>query len=300
MKNALIYNYNIYIDDLIFLNNNYYFKFQNNDYVVEHFTRNIYESQAIYKLNQDMLYKNYNTYKIILTKNNNILFVYNDKYYILMLIPKIKNRLIDINDIINFNYLVTDKEILKLDRSNWSYYFENKIDFIEEQFYEVKSKYPIINNTIDYYIGLWENGVSYFNYNNINTQNKYISHNRIGTSTDLYYFLNPINILIDNKERDIGEYLKSYIYTKNWTVNDIEKLLNNLKLDRENILLLISRLLFPSYYFDIYENILSESVNEEEILKVLNNKNIITLLKYLFNKYNYYNIPIIEWIKKEE
>ena len=34
MKNAIIYFYNIYIDDIRKLNNNYYFSFNNEDYVI--------------------------------------------------------------------------------------------------------------------------------------------------------------------------------------------------------------------------------------------------------------------------
>lgn len=301
MKNALIYNYNIYVDDLVFLNDNYYFKFQNNDYVVSSFTRNINEAISIYKLNIDMLNKNFITYRIVLTKDNNILFIYNDIYYILMIIPKIKNRLITLNDILNFNYEVYDKDILKLDKSNWSYYWENKIDYIEEQFYLVKLKYPVINNTIDYYIGLWENGISYFNFNNLGMkQKKVIGHKRVGVNTDLYYFLNPINLLVDYKERDIGEYLKSYIYSKNWTIKDLDNFFDSLNLNKESVMLLITRILFPSYYFDMYEDIVLDNKDENMIKKVINNKNIIVLLKYLFNKYSSYNIPLIEWIKNEE
>ncbi len=301
MKNALIYNYNIYVDELSEINNNYYFKFQNNDYVVSSFDRNIYEAISIYKLNIDMLKKNFPTYRIILTKNNNILFMYEDVYYILMIIPKIKNRLITLEDIIKFNYIVYDKDILKLDKSNWSYHWESKIDYIEEQFYSVKLKYPLINNSVDYYIGLWENGISYFNFNNLNNKNiKFVCHKRVGIDTDLYYFLNPLNLLIDYKERDIGEYLKSYIYNKNWTINDLNTIFNNLKLNREDIMLLITRILFPSYYFDVYEDIILEYKKETSISGVTNNKNIISLLKFLFEKYSIYNIPLIEWIKKEE
>ena len=34
MKNAIIYFYNMYIDDIRKLNNNYYFSFNNEDYVI--------------------------------------------------------------------------------------------------------------------------------------------------------------------------------------------------------------------------------------------------------------------------
>ena len=49
MKNAIIYFYNIYIDDIRKLNNNYYFSFNNEDYVIQQYSSNIKESVFITK-----------------------------------------------------------------------------------------------------------------------------------------------------------------------------------------------------------------------------------------------------------
>ena len=301
MKNALIYNFNIYVDELTKLNDDYYFKFQNTDFVISLYNRNIDEIMSIYKLNIYMLKNNIPTYQIILTKDNNILFMYENSYYILMIIPNLKNRLITFDDIIRFNYIFDDKDIFKLDKSNWAYYWGNKIDYIEDQCSYLNNKYSFINNSFDYFLGLWENGISYFNYNNLDSKSiKCICHKRVGLDTDLYYFFNPLNLLIDYKERDYGEFLKSYVYSKNWTINELDDIFDKMNLNREDIMILITRILFPSYYFDLYEDIIIDSKRKDEMLKKINCKNIITLLKYIFDKYKFYNIPLIEWIKKEE
>lgn len=301
MKNALIYNFNIYVDELTKLNDDYYFKFQNTDFVISLYNRNIDEIMSIYKLNIYMLKNNIPTYQIILTKDNNILFMYENLYYILMIIPNLKNRLITFDDIIRFNYIFDDKDIFKLDKSNWAYYWGNKIDYIEDQCSYLNNKYSFINNSFDYFLGLWENGISYFNYNNLDSKSiKCICHKRVGLDTDLYYFFNPLNLLIDYKERDYGEFLKSYVYSKNWTINELDDIFDKMNLNREDIMILITRILFPSYYFDLYEDIIIDSKRKDEVLKKINCKNIITLLKYIFDKYKFYNIPLIEWIKKEE
>ena len=301
MKNALIYNFNIYVDELTKLNDDYYFKFQNTDFVISLYNRNIDEIMSIYKLIIYMLKNNIPTYQIILTKDNNILFMYENLYYILMIIPNLKNRLITFDDIIRFNYIFDDKDIFKLDKSNWAYYWGNKIDYIEDQCSYLNNKYSFINNSFDYFLGLWENGISYFNYNNLDSKSiKCICHKRVGLDTDLYYFFNPLNLLIDYKERDYGEFLKSYVYSKNWTINELDDIFDKMNLNREDIMILITRILFPSYYFDLYEDIIIDSKRKDEVLKKINCKNIITLLKYIFDKYKFYNIPLIEWIKKEE
>lgn len=301
MKNALIYNFNIYVDELTKLNDDYYFRFQNTDFVVSLYNRNIDEIMSIYKLNIYMLKNNVPTYQIILTKDNNILFMYENLYYILMIIPNLKNRLITFDDIARFNYIFDDKDMFKIDKSNWAYYWENKIDYIEDQCSYLNNKYSFINSSFDYFLGLWENGISYFNYNNLGTKSiKCICHKRVSLDTDLYYFFNPLNLLIDYKERDYGEFLKSYVYSKNWTINELDDIFDKINLNREDIMILITRILFPSYYFDLYEDIILDSKREDEVLKKINCKNIISLLKYIFNKYKFYNIPLIEWIKKEE
>lgn len=301
MKNALIYNFNIYVDELTKLNDDYYFRFQNTDFVVSLYNRNIDEIMSIYKLNIYMLKNNVPTYQIILTKDNNILFMYENLYYILMIIPNLKNRLITFDDIVRFNYIFDDKDMFKIDKSNWAYYWENKIDYIEDQCSYLNNKYSFINSSFDYFLGLWENGISYFNYNNLGTKSiKCICHKRVSLDTDLYYFFNPLNLLIDYKERDYGEFLKSYVYSKNWTINELDDIFDKINLNREDVMILITRILFPSYYFDLYEDIILDSKREDEVLKKINCKNIISLLKYIFNKYKFYNIPLIEWIKKEE
>ena len=115
---------------------------------------------------------------------------------------------------------------------------------------------------------------------------------------DLLEYLNPMNFVIDYKERDIGEFLKSYVLNNNYSKESIDKYLNYFS--KEKVYLLISRVLFPSYYFDIYEAIILNNVEEEQINEVINKKdNIIYLLYLMFEKYKNYNITEIEWIKKE-
>ena len=214
-----------------------------------------------------------------------------------MKFPDILNRTITYDDIMSFSIEV-DNKYKVLDKSNWGELWPNKIDFIEYQFNQMKHKYPIIDSYIDYYIGIWENAISYFNYNiNINNK-KYICHRRIPFNMDLYEFLNPLNFVVDFKERDIGEYLKSFIINKNFSLEMINKYFNNLS--RDSIILIISRLLFPSYFFDIYEDIIVDKSDEKQILEIVNkNNNILMVLKYIFNTYSYMNIPYINWIKKE-
>lgn len=298
MKNAIIFFYNIYINDITKLNNNYYFSFDNDDFVVEQYNLNINDSIYMYLLNKEML-NSINTYKIILTKDNNVLFEYDGSLYFLMIIPKIRNRIITYDDIINFNIYTNNEKIINvLDKSNWSFNWSNKVDYIEYQFSTIMDKYKIIKSSINYYIGMWENAISYYNDNIEESYIRQVVHKRVDINMDILSFLNPINLIIDTKERDIGEYLKSYVLNENYTTDNINNMLEKSDI---NIKRLICRILFPSYYFDKYDDIMINLCDEDVLYDLINkNNNIIVLLKIIFNKYKDSNIYQIDWIKKED
>ena len=297
MNNAILFFYNINVQEIKKINDNYYFTYLSNNYVIYSYKHDITEAESIYNLNLDMLSKGLIGYEIILTQNREILFIHGGTYYILMKFPNIKNRVITYEDVISFYFPTPKNKFLNLDKSNWGYNWSGKIDFIEYQFSQVKNKFPILENSIDYFVGIWENAISYFNDNVTFLEEKFVCHKRVDTKMDLLEFLNPLNFVIDYKERDKGEYLKSYVINNNYSSVQLKKLLQGSS--KNNIILLISRILFPSYYFDLYEDIVLKEKNEEEIVKMIEKrKNINNLLKYIFENFSNYNIPYIEWIKK--
>lgn len=297
MNNALLFFFNINVSEIKKINNNYYFSYLNSDYGVYFYERDVEEALEIYYLNLELMTSGFGGYEIILTKDNEVLFGYENNYYVLMRFPDVKNRLINFYDVISFYYIPTFK-IKKLDKSNWSYNWSNKIDFIEYQFDQIRGKYKMIDTSIDYFIGMWENAISYYN-DNVNTnKEKIVCHKRVSVDMDLLDFLNPLNFVVDYKERDRGEFLKSFVFNNNYT----ESILNEyLKIDNlDDIVLLIARILFPSYYFDLYEEVVLDNRDESDMEKILKKKdNILYLIAYIFNRFNNYNIPIIDWIKKE-
>lgn len=299
MKNALIYFYNIFLEDIDKINDNYYFKYQNNDFVIHKYTRNIDEIISIYNLNKEMLQNNIITYEIILTKENNILFYEDNNYYVLMKLPNIKNRLITINDILKFNYVPKNNYNL-IDKSMWNSNWEKKIDYIEYQFSQMSKKYKNISKGINYYIGIWENAISYYNDNvSIKQEVKFVCHKRLEVNTDLLEFLNPLNFVIDYKERDLGDYLKSYIINEKYTFDKLKSILNTLSHDKNDVSRFISRIMFPSFYFDLYEKIIINEEDDKEILFLYNKiNNYEEFLKFVFKYYKTLGIPYLTWLIK--
>lgn len=299
MNNAILFFFNISIPEIKKINANYYFTYLNANYGIYSYKRDIRDAPVIYTLNLDMLSKGFIGYEIILTNKGDVLFLYEGFYYVLMKFPKIKNRVITYGDILSFYFPYEDKKYTLLDKSAWGYNWSRKIDFISYQFDQMKNKFPIIYESIDYFIGVWENAISYYN-DNVNFEMmKVVCHKRIYTNMDLLEFLNPLNFVIDYKERDIGEYLKSFVMNNNYTSETFDKFF--VGFDRNNVILLISRVLFPSYYFDLYEDIVLGEEKEEILESVIFKRtNIISFLKYFFSRFSNFNIPYIEWIKKSD
>ena len=74
-------------------------------------------------------------------------------------------------------------------------------------------------------------------------------------------------------------------------------------MQNENVKILFARLLYPSYYFDIYEKIIQEEQKEIELINIINR--IDEYEEYLSKIYemikeDYKDINPIEWIKKSE
>ena len=302
MKINLIYYYNIYIDEIKKINTSFYFDYNNKNFIIEEYKNDILDCEAIYKLNQEMYSRGAKVYKIIITKANSIIFNYDEKNYILMELPNIKNRLITYEDILKFRYITSNSEIIKsLDKSNWSTFWEKKIDFYEYYFKDIEGKYNLLKESINYYIGLGENAISYYNDNIIEQQSeKQVCHRRIGPNTDLYDFYNPLNIIIDYKERDIGEYLKEYVMSENFSQENINEMLSKLNLDRNSAIRIVARVLFPTYYFDMYDKITQDNKEEKAINSIIEKrKNIEFLIKTMFLEYRSLNIPYINWLLRD-
>ena len=203
-------------------------------------------------------------------------------------------------DILKFNIIPSNNLVNKIDKSSWSYFWENKIDYFEYQFQQMEKRYRMLHESIHYYIGIWENAISYFNDNVGKNKEKVVCHKRVSFDMDYLTFLNPMNLVLDYKERDIGEYIKSYIYENRFSKEKLNYFFSYNKNDRNSALLLITRLLFPSNYFDLYEEITVNNKDESFILDIIAKRNNYEfLLNSVFEYYYYLNIPQIDWIIKK-
>ena len=283
-----------------FINNYYEFNHNNNYYrlYILNEEYNIYNYNNIYTINKELI-NNTLMSEIILNKDKNIITTYHNINYILLKINCNINKNITLEEI---DYLSKVK-IVNNNKSNWGLLWSKKIDYLEELISENGKKYPQVVNSFNYFIGLSENAISY--YNNIDIDNNmmhYISHKRLKPTDKVDSLYNPLNIIYDYRVRDVAEYIKNSFWTDNHNIyNELNNYLYKNNLSLNEVKLLISRVLFPSFYFDLYEDIFNYNKDE----KILNNiiSRIDEYEEYLNSIIIYfkrfYPIDEIEWLKKK-
>lgn len=303
MKNALNYYYNLYPSSIHQVNKDFRCYLNDSEYVLIMYDKDPVNIEIIYEMSNQLLQNNIPCHQIILNRNNEIITLINNEPYILLRVY-INNRAININDVLFFsNLIVNGKEFEKLYKTNWYQMWVRKIDYIEYQVSQIGKKFPLIRESINYYIGMAENSISLlsnFNYTSYIDRDLVVSHNRIKNGDNLIDLYNPLNFIVDSKVRDLSEYIKHKFFFENYYIDEIIEDINKFNLNHSQLQLLFIRLLFPSYFFDVYEKIIAELVNENELIKIFNkNDSYIKFLKQLyFEIKKITNIPELEWIIK--
>lgn len=297
MCNFIDYFYGIKIDNIEFDNKNYFFIYKGYLYKLYAIDTEI-DINLVVNINKAMVGRTLIS-KIIVNQLGNYISNYNGVSYILMRIYADNKRRISINDI---DYLGNSLYTNKIN-SNWGVLWSKKIDYLENLISQFGKKYPIMVNSFNYFVGMAENAISYFNSINF-TENYsyYISHKVMNIDEVVDCFYNPLNIIFDYKVRDIAEYIKKVFfcvdYDKSKIYNEINKYFSNNKFTITDIRLLIARLLYPSFYFELYEKILVEGKNEKIILDVVSN--LDDYEKYLNGIISYfkkqYGVDDIKWL----
>jgi hypothetical protein len=128
-----------------------------------------------------------------------------------------------------------------------------------------------------------------------------VSHKRVYIKYTLFDLYNPLNFIIDYKIRDIGEYIKMAFFEGIDVWKEIDYIFSFYKFTPYSLKLLYGRLLFPSYYFDIYEEIITNNLSENKILDIISKADEYE--KFLKDMYYYINdfveLEKVDWIIKK-
>lgn len=292
MKNTINYYYNLNINTIHQKEKNYYFKADNKNYLLLKCT-NIEEPDDIYRLNI-YLSQILPVHRIVLNANNEAITKINDSNYLLLELFSNNNK-INLNNIIELSNIRIPFSVDKLRRNDWYNLWIKKIDYFEYQLSQIGKKYPLIRESFNYYIGLAENAIILVNNIDFNNIPLGLSHRRItNMSFNLY---NPLNIVIDARIRDVCEYFKFCFFNNIDISMELELFLSYNSFDINEAKLFLARMFFPTYYFDLYEKIIDNEIDESEIKKVIiKADNYEKILKQVY--YHFKNNQInIEWLE---
>lgn len=294
MKNALLYFYDIRVDDLK-VDKDYYF-FMNNQKVIL-YDVSIYSKEEInYVYNLDLFILNYfPVHKIIKNKFDEVVTKIDNKDYVL-LVCKNYTGIINFDDVIyfmkrSFSYFSSGKfDIISL----WI----NKDNYLLDEVRSSVIKYDLIKESFDYYLFLGELSISIYNiFLNENIDN-YVSicHKRIDYQ-DKFNFYNPFNITFDINARDISEYLKDIFYSNLYSIDTISSYINyyfSLHLPYFYYLYFFVRMIYPTYYFDEVIRIYNKENNNVDKIRVIIDKHeeYEFILKFIWSKLNEMGVNI--------
>jgi len=277
ITNLISFLYDINVDYIRKHHDNYIFSYNNSFYL---FKRTFLKEEDIYYLNG---YINIKSLFHLLIKNrySRYLSSFNNGYFVLMKIKFKTNRNVLLEDICDDNIIIS-----YVNRKNfkWVNLWKNKIDQVE--YYINNSNIDIYNlSIINYYLSLGELAINYFN-NNV-TNNVFpitFCHTRMKKDFDLYDYYSILDVVFDHYIRDVSEYIKCDIYSsKNIDLSNYKTIS---KINDKD--LLVARLMFPSYFFDVIDEF------------IINNRDFIDFYKFFIDIdiYEANLVKVIELIKK--
>lgn len=292
MKNVIYTYYNILLDEINKDSNNYFFYFNNDLYIFYLVLNDINVVELIYNFIKE---NNIESFEIVLNKDGKLFCDVDNKKYSLLKIKGILKYEIKFEE---FKFYPIDKEPY-----NWGELWSERLDYYEIQLRELGYNYQTVLNSFGMFSGLAENAILYFNMSKrMFNDNEVVGivHNRMNYPCYLIDYNNPLNLVIDYNIRDIAEYIKSYLLSDAYDVNNVLLLLERLNVNNLMFNLLYSRLMYPTFYFDVFDKIILEDGKDSDIVDVLNvvDKYLDMLNKVYLKFKDKYSMLNVEWLNR--
>ncbi len=230
--------------------------------------------------------KDYNIfYNFVVNKNDSIITQWNDGYYVLL-----EDNLKEYKD---YNIELNTLSLNSLKPLMWRDLWINKSDYIEYYYLNIVGKYKLIDESINYYLGMLEMAI-YYLYDYQDYQDVIFVEHKCFNKINLF---NPLNIKADIKERDFSEYLKFIFYNNEYKNMNMEELLFKYR-DYYNYELVIARLLYPNYYFDLFDKVIMLKESEDILYKVISRSGEyeVYLKKIISYVSTFFEIKKIDWL----
>lgn len=306
MIQVIKYYYDIDVESYTMDNNAYVFNYNNKLFYFVLYQRTKEELSDIIQMSKELKENNIYCHDLIYTRFNEVIVIFKNREYILL---KVRNDFyqeissIDMHNI-NNRILVSGVKRRKY-INNWKELWQSKVSYFESQIRDYGKCREGILNTFSYYVGLAENAIQFISLIN----NKYFynvtdklsfCHRRVFFPNYKLNYLNPLTFVIDLEIRDYAEYFKSAFFGGEDIKKEFVSLLKINKMSDYEYTMFFARLLFPTYYFDIYEKIIYNEVDEDKLIEIVKYRiKYEDFLKFAYDEIKKYtNMPIISWLVK--
>ncbi len=290
MESVLNYYYGVFINKISKKEDYYIIESEDSVYLFAELISSIEEVKHII----DILNKTDIKYHLlVLTKDQKPFITYDEKNYCLLKVRCNNEK----------PSLISFEKTRVEGTSNWADIWSKRIDYYESQVEEV-IKEPNIKYALQYYIGLTEIGIYYNNvlkeiYSN-NDLIYTVSHKKINSPFNPFNYYNPLNMIVDIEIRDLAEYFKMSYFNDVLTEYELLNLIDNLKFSEAMANYFFLRLLYPSYFFYLYdEYIENKELNDDTIECIKKSKDYEALLSKVYSRLKMNNdIKIKLWFFK--
>ncbi len=301
MKNALQYYYHLTIDNIHQNAGVYKFVIQNVYYAFSPYDGDLGYVDTLYNLSVQMLNQGIYCHQIVLNAEQKVLTYVNGIPYVLLKSYYAMEEKITLEHIIQFSTMTMNVNYSnEIRRDHWGKLWSEKIDYFEYQVNQFGKSHPTIRESFSYFVGIAETGISLLGQSTLDYKNFVVSHKRIKRTQTLFDLYNPLSFIIDLKIRDVCEYFKESFITNGDIWSDIEYYLTTNQLTNYEYFMFFVRMFYPSFYFDLYEDIINHNKDEKQLLHIIERApQYEQLLKkiYLFLLQRI-SLPDIEWLKK--
>lgn len=306
MKNVINYYYQMNIENIHLIDGVYYFTYRNENYQLESTEKDIQTIQNLYILNEKIKRTNPYYYEIILTKDGFPYLILDQKIYCLMKKSNVINDRMSFYDI-RMEPINYEVRLQPLIRFPWNRTWIKRIDYMENILNHLESKLEKLFPTFYYFLGLGENAIQYVSYTLEELKPSYqdkmvISHHRIDAKENVSSLYKSLSLVLDHPSRDISEYLKSLFFENEYDFLEIEEFINSLNFSQYGYSLLFGRLLYPSFFFDLWEMIYIDKKDEKELYKLADRKEeyriFLKEIYYMIRRKS--QIEEVRWITRNE
>lgn len=308
MKESINYYYNFNISDVENWGDNYRFYYLEELFYFVYYKRSEEELEDIINVSKELKQRNIEVHDIIVNKFGKVITNVQNKNYILLHIIGDISKEYELSDIIKLNsMLILNENKSKLYRNSWANLWSAKLDYFEYQVSELGKDKPLILDSFSYYLGLGENAISYLNeitskYSPSRDDKICLSHKRIDVPNYKINYLNPLSFIMDYEVRDYASFIKSAFFKGEDALSYLKELFRIKRFTIYSYGLFYARLLYPTYYFDIYEGIMNGKNEEDDLILIIDKA--LDYEKFLKNVYyeisKYAPIDRIEWLLNDK